>query len=94
MEIRGINYLCFPGIYPEFLQKCLAVWAVAVAAGIVMEVQVSAVRADGNIAAEFPGLAGHEGGGGLPLYRGGAEESSIALPGIVKDLLELKPEHG
>ena len=61
MEIRGINYLCFPGIYPEFLQKCLAVWAVAVAAGIIVELGMAAVRALGAMREEAAFLCTGEG---------------------------------
>ncbi len=38
MEIGGVDDFRFPSVNPEFLEECLAVGAVAVAAGIVMEV--------------------------------------------------------
>ncbi len=72
MEIGGVDDLSFSFVGPDLLEKRLTVGAAAVAAGIVMEVQVAAVSADGDIAAKFPGLAGHDGGGRFALYRGGA----------------------
>ena len=94
MEIGGVDDFRFSFVDPDFLVERLAVGTVAVAAGIVMEVQVAAVSADGGIAAKLPGLAGHDGGSRFPLYQGRAERSGIARPGIVKDLLNLKPVHG
>ena len=43
MEVRGINDLGPSFIHPDFLQDCLAVWAVAVSAGVVMHFHMSAV---------------------------------------------------
>ena len=43
MKVRGINDLCFSFIHPEFLQDRLAVGAVTVAAGVVMDFHVPAV---------------------------------------------------
>ena len=93
MEIGRVNNFGFPFVDPEFLKKCLAVRAVAVAAGIIVEVQVPAVGADGNITAQLPGLAGHDGRSRFHLDRGRAERSGILLPGVIKDLLDLKPVH-
>ncbi len=44
MKVRGINDLSSSFIHPEFFQDCLAVWAVAVSAGVVMYFHVPAVR--------------------------------------------------
>ena len=93
MEIGGINDLRLAGVDPELFQKGLAAGAVTVAAGIVVEVHVAAVRADGDVAAQLSGLAVHDGGGGLFLHVGRTERSGIPFPGIVKDLLDLKPAH-
>ncbi len=94
MEIGGVDDFRFSFVGPNFLVERLAVGTAAVAAGIVMEVQVAAVGADGDIAAKHPRLAGHDGGGRLALCRGRAERSSIVRPCVVKDLLDLKPVHG
>ena len=53
MEIRGIDDLGLAGINPQLLQKGLAVGAAAVAAGIIVELQMPAVRTDRNIAPQF-----------------------------------------
>ena len=93
MEIGSVDDFRFPSVNPEFLEERLAVGTVAVAAGIIVEVHVPAVGADGDIAAQLSGLAGHDGGSGFHLYRGGAERSGVHLPGVVKDLLNLEPMH-
>lgn len=45
MEIRGINDLCPTFVHPDLFVDGLAVWAVTVVAGIVMELQMTAIRA-------------------------------------------------
>ena len=94
MKIRCIDDLSLSGIYPDLFQKCLAVRTVTVAAGIMMEGHMPAVVTYTDITAKLPGLTGHEGGGSFPLYKGGRKGSSVVLPGVVKDLLDLKPVHG
>lgn len=93
MEIGGVDDLGLAGVDPQLFQKCLAVRAVTVAAGIVVEVHVAAVRADGDVAAQLSGLAGHDGGSGLFLHGGGRKGRGIRFPCVVKDLLDLKPVH-
>lgn len=93
MEIGGADDLGLAGVYPQLLGKGLAVRAVTVAAGIAVEVHVAAVGADGDVAAQLPGLAGHDGGSGLFLHRGGRKGRSIRFPRVVKDLLDPKPVH-
>ena len=44
MKLRGINDLGPTFIHPDFLQDCLAVRAVTVAAGVIMYFYVSAIR--------------------------------------------------
>lgn len=44
MEVRGVNDFCPAFVYPDFFIDCLAVRTVAVATGIVMKIQISAVR--------------------------------------------------
>ena len=57
MEIRGIYDLGPSFVYPYLLIDGLAVGAAAVPAGIGMELQVPAVRALGDVAAELAGFA-------------------------------------
>lgn len=63
MEIRGINHLSPAFIHPYFGGEGLAVRAAAVAAGVVIELDMSAVRALAGITAEPAGLAVHDGMG-------------------------------
>ena len=94
MEIRRIDDLCPPRIDPDLFENGLVAGAAAVAAGIIVDLHMAAVTADGSIHPKLPGLAGHDGGSRFALYRGGAERSGILLPGTVKGLLDLKPVHG
>lgn len=61
MEIRGIDHFCPAFVNPYFLIDSLAVGAAAVTAGIVMELQVPAVRALGDVAAKLTGFAVEDG---------------------------------
>jgi len=57
MEIGGINNLRPAFIHPDFLPYCLAVRAIAVTAGIIMEFYVPAIAAPADITAKFSGFA-------------------------------------
>jgi len=57
MEIRGIDHLCPAFVYPDFLIDSLAARTAAVSAGIIVELDMPAVRALGNVAAEPAGFA-------------------------------------
>lgn len=52
MKIGGIDHLSPAFIHPDFLIYGLAVWAVTVTAGVVMELRMAAVRALGNVDAK------------------------------------------
>ena len=60
MEVGGVNNLGPAPVHPEFLLDGLAVGAAAVAAGIIVELQMPAVRTDRNIAPQFSGLFYYE----------------------------------
>lgn len=55
-----------------------------------MELHMAAVLTGGDITAQLPRLAGHEGGCCFALYRCGLEGSGVLCPGVVKGLLDLK----
>lgn len=94
MEIRGIDYLCPAFIYPEFCIDSLTVRAAAVAAGIIVEFGVPAVRALGNVAAEPAGFAVEDGKGGFVLdIRLEAGGRIISIIGIFPYLLYHKVTH-
>ena len=56
MEVGSIDDFCPAFVHPDFLIHSLAVGAAAVAAGIIVEFRMPAVRALGNIDSEFSGF--------------------------------------
>ena len=70
MEVRGINDLSPAFIHPYFGGEGLAVRAATVTAGVIIELDMSAIRALANITAEPAGLAVHDGMGRLALNIG------------------------
>lgn len=87
MEVGSINDLGPALVHPDFLIDSLAVRAAAVPAGIVMELQVSAIRTTGNVAAKGTAFTGHEGAGGFELYIRRLGRGRIIIPAEVKNLL-------
>lgn len=57
MEVRGVDDLGPAPVDPDFLKDGLAVRAVTVAAGIIVEIHVSALGALADITSEFSGFA-------------------------------------
>ena len=57
MEIRGIDHLCPALIDPDFLFDGLAVGAAAVAAGVVVDFDMAALRTAADAVTEPAGLA-------------------------------------
>ena len=97
MEVGGVNNLGPAPVHPEFLLDGLAVRAAAVAAGIIMGLQVSAVRAEAPVAARLPGLAAHDGmcgpaldvglrGAGRREFLVGGKENLLYFEGAKKPL--------
>lgn len=93
MEVRGVNDLCFPSVDPDFLEDSLAVRAVAVPAGVVVDGDMSAVLAGGDGASHRGGLTVQDGRGSPLLHRRWGESLQIALPSQIKDLLYLRSKH-
>ena len=95
MEIRRIYHFSPPLIHPDFLIHSLAVGAVAVAAGIVMEFGMPAVGALGNVDAKGTGFTAHDGTGCFFLdIRLEAAGRAKCFIGKLPDLLDLRPVHG
>ena len=67
VEVRGVNYFRPPLIHPELFLYGLAVGAVTVAAGIIVELQMPAVRALGDMDPHFFGFAVLDIPGNFPL---------------------------
>lgn len=61
MEVRGINDFRFPLVYPDLLQNSLTVWAVPVPAGIMMDLQMSAIPAVADVVPQRSGLTVKDG---------------------------------
>ncbi len=68
MEVRGIDDLSPALIHPDFLLHSLAVRAVTVTAGIIMDFHVSTVRTLAQIETKPAGFTVYNGMGGFPLY--------------------------
>ncbi len=95
MEVRGVNDLRPAFIHPEFLLDSLAVGAVTVAAGIIMDFKVSAVGTDGSINAEGAGFAVENVEGGFSLdIRLEDAGSGIILISDPPDLLDHRISQG
>ena len=52
MKIRGVNDLSPAPVDPDFFGESLAVWTIAVTAGIIMKLCMAAVVADGDVTAK------------------------------------------
>lgn len=95
MEIRGINHFGPAFIHPDFLIDSLAVWTVTVAAGIIVEFQMPAVGAEGDVDAESAGFAVKDGQGSLFLCIGlEMSGGTVVLIGTVPNLPNVQVTHG
>lgn len=61
MKVRGVNDLCSPLIYPDFLSYSLAVGAVPIPAGIVVDLRMSTDCTLADVTAEFSGFTVKDG---------------------------------
>jgi hypothetical protein len=68
MEVGTVNHFGSAGINPEFLHHGLTVRAASVAAGIVVNLLMSAFIAYADIAAQGTGLTCHDGSSSLKLF--------------------------
>lgn len=95
MEIRGVNDLGPARVHPDFPGESLAVWTIAVTAGIIMELCMSAVVADGDVTAKSLRLTAHErvSGFALDMGQGGAIVEVIVI-GKPENLLDGKVRQG
>lgn len=94
MEVGGVNDFCPSFIHPDLFVYRLTVGAVTVPAGIVVELQMPAVRALGNVDPQFSGLTGKDGPGGFLLYGGGAVSLvQEILIGVFPDASDLQVIH-
>ena len=95
MEVRGVDDLSPALIHPEFFLDGLAVGAVTVAAGVIMDFKVSTVGTDGSVDAEGAGFAVEEVEGSFPLdIRLEDAGSGIILISEAPDLLDVMFSQG
>lgn len=95
MKVRGVNNLCPAFVHPDLFVDSLTVRAVTVAAGIIMELQMSAVRALGNIGTQFSRLTVEDGRGSFQLdIRLVNARKRILRIRVLPDALDLWAIHG
>lgn len=89
MKITGVQKLCAPVVQPVFLCHRLALVAMPVAAGIVGDLQGTALVAAVNVSAELCGPAGTDCGYDLELLLAWAVLCQIIIDVQIKDLLQI-----
>ena len=95
MEVRGVDDLSPALIHPEFFLDGLAVGAVTVTAGIIMNFKVSAIGTEGGIDAEGTGFAVDDVEGSFLLDMGLEDTGSgIMLIRETPDLLDVMFSQG
>ena len=91
MKITGVQKLCAPVVQPVFLCHRLALVAMPVAAGIVGDLQGTALVAAVNVPAELCGPAGTDRGYDPELLLAWAVLCQIIVNIQIKDLLQIGP---
>lgn len=93
MEVGGINDFRPACIHPDLFLDGLAVWAVTVSAGAVVDLGMAAVLALADGEAEGAALTAHDGMGSLQLDRKEGGGGNEGFPAGFKNLLDLIPCH-
>ena len=86
MEVRGVNDLGPALIHPDFPEDRLAVRAVAVAAGVIVEMNMSAFGAFADVNAKAAGFAGKDSEGSLLLLL------RLEMTGAAEILIRILPD--
>ena len=95
MKVRRVNHLSTTFVHPELLVDGLAVRAVSVSAGVIVEFQMAAVRALGNVYPKIPGFAVEDSPGSFSLnIRQMAGFFSKGQIRSLPDLLDFRISHG
>ena len=95
MEVRGVDDLGPALIHPKLLLDGLAIGAVTVAAGIIMDFNVTAIGTNGSINAEGAGFAIEDGERGISLdIRQEDPGSGIMVISEAPDLLDHRIRQG
>ena len=93
MEIRRVNDLAAAAVDPEFLEDGLTVRAVAVSAGVGMDIRVATLRAGADVVSECPRLAVHDAKGRFLLDIIRLERLAEILPAVFEDLGDCVVSH-
>ena len=95
MEVRGVHHFRPALIHPDLFQDCLAVGAAAVAAGVLVELHMSAFGAFADVNAKSAGFTGEDGTGSFLLFIGLKMTGvTVILIRILPDFLDLEATHG
>lgn len=95
MEVRGVHHFRPALIHPDLFQDCLAVGAVTVAAGVLVELHMSAFGAFADVNAKPAGFTGEDGTGSFLVFIGLKMTGvTVILVRILPDLLDLKVTQG
>ena len=95
MEVRGVHHFRPALIHPDLFQDCLAVGAAAVAAGVLVELHMSAFGAFADVNAKPAGFTGEDGTGSFLVFIGlKITGVTVILVRILPDLLDLKVTQG
>ena len=93
MEVRGINDFSPPFINPEFFKDRLAVRAIAVAAGIVVNLGMPAIVAQADGAAKTAGFAVHNRASSFLLNGRRCVSRVERRPAMIENLLYAEVTH-
>ena len=95
MEVRGVHHFRPALIHPDLFQDCLAIGAAAVAAGVLVELHMSAFGAFADVNAKPAGFTGEDGTGSFLVFIGLKMTGvTVILVRILPDLLDLKVTQG
>lgn len=95
MEVGSIDDFCPAFVHPDFLIHSLAVGAAAVAAGVLVELHMSAFGAFADVNAKPAGFTGEDGTGSFLVFIGLKMTGvTVILVRILPDLLDLKVTQG
>lgn len=93
MKVRRINDFCPAFIHPELFQNSLTVGAVSVAAGIIVDFDVTAILTLADGMSKRTALAFHDGMGSFLLDGRNGIPRVKSVPSVFEDLLDFISAH-
>lgn len=88
MEVRGVNDFRPAFVDPKLILDSLAIWAVPVPAGVMVETHMAAGITNTDVGTQAPALTGRNGINGFSLYGRRSVLFLIALAAVLKHLLD------